>query len=103
MSQVTVIARIQAQEGKRDELVAAFREYFPQVGTEDGTVVYAISTDTADETSVWVYELYTGGDALQAHSGSDAFKAFGATIGALLAGAPELHICTPVQAKGLPA
>lgn len=103
MSQVTVIARIQAQEGKRDELVAAFREYFPQVESEDGTAVYAISTDTSDETSVWVYELYADGDALQAHGGSDAFKAFGATLGGLLAGAPELHICTPVQAKGHPA
>jgi quinol monooxygenase YgiN len=101
MSQLTVIARIQAQEGKRDELVDAFAEYFPQVEHEDGTRVYAVSTDTADETAVWVYEMYTGGDALQAHSGSDAFKAFGAKIGALLAGAPELHICTPVQAKGL--
>ena len=100
MSQLTVIARIQAQEGKRDELVAAFQEYFPQVESEDGTLVYAISTDTGDETTVWVYELYTGGDALQAHSGSDAFKDFGAKLGGLLAGAPELHICTPVHAKG---
>ena len=103
MSQLTVIARIQAQEGKRDEVVAALEEYFPQVESEDGTIVYAISTDTADETAVWVYELYTGGDALQAHGGSDAFKALGGEIGGLLAGAPELHICTPVRSKGLPS
>ena len=102
MSQLTVVARIQAQEGKRDEIVAAFQEYFPQVESEDGTRVYAISTDTADETSVWVYEMYTDDDALKAHGGSDAFKAFGGKIGGLLASAPELHICTPVQAKGLP-
>lgn len=100
MSKITVIAKIPCQEGKRDELVAAFGEYFPQVEGEDGTLVYAISTDTADETTVWVYELYTGGDALQAHSGSDAFKEFGSKLGGLLAGAPELHICTPVLAKG---
>lgn len=100
MSKITVIAKIQCQEGKRDELVAAFGDYFPQVESEDGTLVYAISTDSGDETTVWVYELYTGGDALQAHSGSDAFKDFGAKLGGLLAGAPELHICTPVHAKG---
>lgn len=103
MSQLTVIARIPVQEGKRDEVVAAFQEYFPQVESEDGTRVYAISTDTADESSIWVYEMYTDGDALSAHSGSDAFEAFGAQLGGLLAGAPELHICTPVQAKGLPS
>lgn len=102
MSQITVIAKIVCQEGARDQLVAAFQDYFPQVESEDDTLVYAISTDTADDVSVWVYELYTGGDALAAHSGSDAFKEFGKALGGLLAGAPELHICTPVVAKGLP-
>ena len=100
MSKITVIAKIQCQEGKRDELVAAFGDYFPQVESETDTLVYAISTDTADENTVWVYELYTGGDALKAHSSSEAFKAFGAKLGGLLAGAPELHICNPVHAKG---
>jgi len=100
MSKITVIARIPCQEGKRDEVVAAFGDYFAQVEAEDGTLVYAVSTDTADETTVWVYELYTGGDALQAHSGSDAFKDLGAKLGGLLGGAPELRICTPVHAKG---
>jgi quinol monooxygenase YgiN len=101
MSQVSVIAKIPCQEGKRDELVAAFVDYFPQVEGEDGTLVYAVSTDNGDPNVVWVYELYTGDDALASHSGSDAFKAFGATLGGLLAGAPELHFCRPVQAKGL--
>lgn len=100
MSKLTVIAKITTQEGKRDELVAAFGEYFPQVEGEDGTLVYSISTDTADANAVWVYELYADGDALQAHSGSDAFKAFGKQLGSLLAGAPEIHVLNPVQAKG---
>ncbi len=100
MSKISVIAKIVAKEGKRDELVAAFGDYFPQVGSEDGTLVYAISLDNADDVTVWVYELYSDGDALKGHSSSDAFKAFGAKLGGVLAGAPELHMCTPVHAKG---
>jgi quinol monooxygenase YgiN len=100
MSKVSVIAKIPCQAGKRDEVVAALGEYFPQVEGEEGTLVYSVSADTGDETTLWVYELYADGDALQAHGGSDAFKALGAKIGGLLAGAPELHFCSPVRAKG---
>jgi quinol monooxygenase YgiN len=100
MSKVSVIAKIPCQEGKRDELVAAFADYFPQVEGEDGTLVYAVSTDNGDPNVVWVYELYSGDDALQAHSSSDAFQAFAGKLGGLLAGAPELHLCRPVHAKG---
>jgi len=100
MSTVSVIAKITCREGARDELVAAFGEYFPQVEGEDGTLVYAISTDNGNPDVVWVYELYTGDDALKAHSSSDAFKAFGGKLAGLLAGAPELSFATPVHAKG---
>lgn len=100
MSKISVIAKIVAKEGKRDDLVAAFGDYFPQVESEAGTLVYAISVDNADDVTVWVYELYPDGDALQAHGGSDAFASFGKSLGGLLDGAPEVHLCTPVHAKG---
>ena len=100
MSKMTVIAKLTTQDGKRDELVAGFRDYFPQVEGEDGTLVYSISVDTADDNVAWVYELYTDGDALGAHSGSDAFKAFGKKLAGVLGGAPEIHVLNPVIAKG---
>jgi len=100
MSTISVIAKITCREGARDELVAAFGDYFPQVEGEEGTLVYAVSTDNGDPDVVWVYELYTGDDALKAHSSSDAFKAFGGKLAGLLAGPPELHFCRPVHAKG---
>jgi len=97
---ISVIAKIACQDGKRDELVAAFGEYFPQVEGEEGTLVYAISTDNGDPNVVWVYELYPSDEALSAHGGSEAFKAFGGKLAGLLAGPPELHFCRPVHAKG---
>lgn len=100
MSKISVIAKLVTREGARDQLVDAFGEYFPQVESEDGTLVYAISVDNADEVTAWVYELYTDNDALQAHGGSDAFKAFGAKLGDVLAAPPDIHFCTPVHAKG---
>jgi len=100
MSKVSVFVKIPCQEGKRDELVAAFADYFPQVEGEDGTLVYALSTDNGDPNVAWVYEVYTGDDALQAHSTSDAFADLAGTLAGFLSGPPEMHFCRPVQAKG---
>jgi quinol monooxygenase YgiN len=50
---------------------------------------------------VWFYELYSDMDGLTAHGTSDAMKAIGPELTALMAGRPELTFLTPVRAKGL--
>ena len=92
-SRVSLIVKLNLQEGARDDVIASFADYFPTVEGEEGTLVYSIHTDSGDENA----------DAMGAHSSSDAFKAFSGAFGAKLAGAPEFHMCTPVQAKGHPA
>lgn len=101
MSKIGIIAKLTTQPGKRDDLVAAFKDYLPNVEAEEGTLVYAISTDSGDENVVWVYELYPDQDAVAAHSGSEAFAEFGKSLGGVLAGAPEIFMHTPVAAKGV--
>lgn len=102
MTNVSVFVKLTAQDGKRDELVAAFQDYFPQVESEDGTLAYAIATDNGDENVLWVYETYTDEAALGAHGGSDAFAAFGAKLGGILGAPPEMSMATPVVGKGVP-
>ena len=45
-------------------------------------------------------ERYENQAALEAHMGSDAFKALGPSIGPFLAGRPELIFCKPIGGKG---
>jgi quinol monooxygenase YgiN len=71
------------------------------VAGEEGTEVYALHLDAGDADVVWFYELYSDMGALTTHGGSEAMKAIGPDLGALLAGAPELSFLTPVRAKGL--
>lgn len=102
MSKISIIAKITAQDGKRDELIAAFGRMLDHVqAAEPGTEVYMLHTDDKDANVCWFYELYTDGGAAQSHGASDMMKSVGKDLAPLLAGRPELHFVTPVGGKGL--
>ena len=101
MSKIAVLAKLTAQPGKRDEIIAAFEPMMKAVADEPGTELYAFHTANDDPDVVGFYELYSDGDALAKHGGSEAMKAAGGRLAGLVAGRPELIMLTPVSAKGL--
>jgi quinol monooxygenase YgiN len=98
---VAVFATMTAQPGRRDDLVEILSTMFGPVGDEAGTEIYALHTLENEPDKVFFYELYTDVDSLKSHGRSDAMKAMGAKLGDVLAGAPEIQMATPVQAKGV--
>ena len=97
---IACFAKLTAQPGKGDELIAVFTKLFETVEQESGTEVYVLHRDNKDPDTVWFYELYTDKPSLDAHGGSPGMKeAIGALAG-LVAGPPELHFATPQKAKG---
>lgn len=98
---VAMWARIPAQPGRRDELVAKMQQAIDNANGEDGTRYYILHTNDADPDAVLFYELYTNEEALVAHGTSDAFKAIGASLRDLAGGRPEITRLTPVIGKGL--
>jgi quinol monooxygenase YgiN len=104
VTQTSLFVKMVFQDGKRDEGVATLETMLPQVATEPGTLVYSFHLDSGDENTVWIFELYTDGDALGVHGGSDAIKAMFGKIGGLFAEPPTMIITTPVGGnKGLPS
>ena len=102
MSKPVLLAKLTAVDGKRDELLAMIGDMgMKNVSGEPGTEIYAAHKDQGDENVVWFYEMYTDGDALKAHGGSDAMKDFGRATGPLMNGRPELIFLEPVAAKGI--
>lgn len=101
MAKVAVWAKIPAAPGKRDELAAALQAALDTAKGESGTIYYLLHTDAADPDSLFMYELYEDQDALNAHMGTEAFKALGPAIGPFLGGAPSLTFLAPVGGKGL--
>jgi quinol monooxygenase YgiN len=104
MTQTSLFVKMVFQPGKRDEGVAALETMLPVVAGESGTLVYSFHLDAGDENTVWVFELYSDGDALGAHGGSDEIKALFGAIGPLFAEPPMMVMATPTGgAKGLPS
>src|SRR5947209_6298018 len=101
MPQVSLLAKVTAQHGKGDELVAAFEPLIQQVRNEPGTLLYLINRSKDDPDQFWSSELYTDEDAFAAHSGSDAMAKAVPTLGPLIAES-ELILGELVLASGLP-
>lgn len=101
MSKVAVLAKLTAKDGQRAELLKAFDGMFAAVEGEAKTEQYVLHEDAGDPNVAWFYELYTDQEGLASHSTSDAMKAAGPALGALLAGRPEIIMLHPSRAKGV--
>ena len=101
MSTVALLAKLPAAEGKGAELAEAFKAAFEHVNKEAGTRMYVLHADATNADILWIYEIYENQDAMNAHMGSDAFKAFSKSLGEFVDGAPEFNLLTPIGGKGL--
>lgn len=103
MTQVAVIAKLTAVEGKSEDLAAVIADLVTHVQDgEPGTLVYAAAQDTDDPHVFWFYEFYGSPDAASAHAGGEALATAGGRMRGLLAGRPEVHRLMPIAGKGLP-
>ena len=100
MSQIAVIAKLVAAEGKREELEARLTDHFARVQDEEGTLVFSWQVDFRNPDAFWAYEVYADRDALAAHAEWAAGAV--AEMADLLASPPEVSFCRPLMAKGLP-
>ncbi len=101
MPKTAIFAKITAQPGKGDELLAALSAMLEPVEQEPGTELYILHTSESEPDVVRVYEVYSDGDAVAAHMGSEAMKAAGAAMGSLLGAPPEITMSTVISAKGI--
>ena len=102
MAKTALLAKLTAKDGQRDALLAVIADLgMKNVSGEPGTEVYAAHKDQNDANVVWFYEMYTDGDALAAHGGSDRMKEFGRATAEFMDGRPDLIFLEPTCAKGL--
>ncbi|MFC4271088.1 antibiotic biosynthesis monooxygenase [Sneathiella chungangensis] len=103
MQPVNVIAIITAKPGKRDAVLAAFKDNVPAVHAEKGCIEYNAVIDMEGiggfqaklgENSFAVIEKWESMDALMAHAVSDHMKAYGAKTKDMLE-SRTIHVLTP--------
>jgi quinol monooxygenase YgiN len=101
MSKVVVAVKLRIKSGQRDAFTEAVKPGLDTAQSESGTLTYIFHHDAVDADVVWFYEMYADQDSLNAHMGSDAFKAFSKSLGDFVDGAPEFNFLTPIGGKGL--
>ena len=100
MSQVSLIVKLVAKEGQRDDLAKAFSAAFPHVAQEADTRYYMLHEDAGNADALWIYEMYESKAAQDAHGAADWFKPFQATLGPFIAGVEFIGL-KPIGGKGL--
>lgn len=75
-----------ANEGQRDELLRVLGNYTRTIQDgEPGTTLLSVAADPNDEDSVWMWEEFEDGNAVQEHFAHDFFQALQLELADLLA------------------
>lgn len=95
---ITIVAKLQANAGKEEELKAVLTEMVGNVkANEAGAVTsYSLHVSDTDPTLFLFYEQYSSAEALDAHGKTDHMRAMGAKLGGLLAGRPVIERYTQI-------
>lgn len=96
--QVSIVATLKIKTDKADEFPAQWDELMSHIAAnEPGCLHYTLHRNANDPTTFYVTEIYENQAALDAHMGSDAFAAFGASLGDFVDNA-DLQFAAPIKA-----
>ncbi|MHB8376114.1 MAG: putative quinol monooxygenase [Dehalococcoidia bacterium] len=97
---IAVIAKLTVHAGKEDEFKAAGAEMVAAVRQHEAgrTLQYTLAQSQKVANEFYFIEAYADADAMGEHGKTPHMAAFGAKIGALLAGRPEIIRLDPVAA-----
>ena len=92
---IGVVATLKIQEGKGAEFEAVAKQLVEKVNAnEEGVVYYDLYKQ--DATTYVFLEKYKDEAAKDLHGKTDYFKAFGAQMGAFMAGRPDIRVLEEV-------
>lgn len=87
-----VVARMNAQTGKEEEMEKAFLDIIPKVESEEGTLAYVLHRMKKKPQSFLMYERYRDKEALAFHSSTPYFAELFEKIAPLMDGAPVIEV-----------
>jgi len=89
---IGVVAKLKIQDGKQGEFEQVARDLMAKVkANEPGCLTYQLYKKKGSQDEYIFMEQYASKEALETHGQTDYFKAAGASLGACLAGAPDIE------------
>jgi quinol monooxygenase YgiN len=98
-----VVAKMNAQVGKEDEMEKALRDIIPKVEFEEGTLAYVLHRMKKKPQNFLMYEKYRDKEALAFHSSTPYFAELFGKIAPLMDGDPTIEVyemLSSVKEKG---
>lgn len=89
-----IIAKVSVKPDKTRDFIAAAREIIEKSNNEAGCSFYQLYQDPYDNSKFVFVEEYKNQAAVDAHFATEHFNGFGAKIGDLISGPPEIKIIT---------
>lgn len=89
---IAITATFKAKAGQEKALEDVLKSSIADVQNEEGTVMYTLHKSATDPGQFLFYEQYRDQDALNFHSTTPYFKAFGAKMKELLDGKPQIAV-----------
>jgi quinol monooxygenase YgiN len=97
MSKVSVVAKLTVKPEKADSFADQWDALLAHVSAnEPGTEHYVLHRSTTEPNVFYVTEVYENQAALDAHMGSDAFAAFGGSLGDFIEGV-DMQFLAPLK------
>jgi quinol monooxygenase YgiN len=97
---IKVIAFVSVKPGHEDAFEAAAAQCVAGSRNEAGVLHYDLWREAEGERRYVFNELYQDEAAIEAHRGSDHYKAFGLAARDLAAARPAIHVLTAIDVAG---
>lgn len=98
MPDLAVVALIKAKPGSESVVRDALTALVPPTRQEGGCIAYSLYESVTEAGTYVTIETWRAQSDLDAHMQSDHIKATFAAAGDALAGAPAIHVLTPIDA-----
>ena len=89
---ILVTGRVHAKPDTRDQVLAISLEHVRRSRAEPGCILHSVHIDAEDPLHFVFVEHWADADALRAHFGVPASRAFAKELGALAASPPQMAI-----------
>jgi quinol monooxygenase YgiN len=94
---ITIVAKLQAQPGKEEEMKAALTRMVEAVDASEPDVrAYSLHQVDDEPATFYFYEQYGSPEALAGHRETEHMRALGAALRDLSAGRPEITRMTQI-------
>ncbi len=89
---ILVVANVTVKDGMQEQFIEEAKKCVAETIKEDGNISYVLKHDVLDKCVFTFVEQWVSAEALDKHTKSEHFKAFGVSAGSILAKELDINV-----------